>query len=41
VKPVTFQMGYQQGRGEDRTSLIMARRKAPQPTKAADKPATK
>jgi hypothetical protein len=41
VKPVTFQMGYQQGRGEDRTSLIMARRKAPQPAKAADKPATK
>ncbi|MBX3101112.1 MAG: hypothetical protein KF690_01230 [Bacteroidetes bacterium] len=42
VKPVSFQMGYQQGRGEDRTSLIMARRKPAEPAAPAqDKPQEK
>ncbi|MCE3008950.1 MAG: hypothetical protein LW884_11475 [Bacteroidetes bacterium] len=38
VKPIGFQMGYQQGRGEDRTSLLIARKKRPQTNKPAAKP---
>lgn len=41
VKPITFQMGYQQGRGEDRTSLIIAQKKKDAPKKEEAKPAAK